>query len=177
MRTVTRLVSALLALALLAGGLLVALEVAAAGLGREDHLVLPWRDWRETLLDTPWDDFAVRLVCAILVAVGALLLFMLLAPRRPRAVGLAPRVDGATADLDRSGLERWLAIRVGKADGVASSDVRVRRGTARVQAVTPSRETASVEQSVANAAHAALAELGVASSLPVRVSVVSRREG
>ncbi|CAN5608908.1 hypothetical protein BH18ACT1_BH18ACT1_09560 [soil metagenome] len=177
MRIVTRLVSTLLALALLVGGALAVLEITAAGLGRDDHLVLPWRDWRQTLLDTPWEDFAVRLVCAVLVALGLLLLFLLVAPRRPRAVALAPRVDGATADLDRSGLERWLAVRVSKADGVASSSVRVRGGKAKVQAVTPARETAAVEQAVTTTADAALAELGLGSSLPVRVSVISRRDG
>ncbi len=176
MRTVTRLVSALLALALLVGGALAALEIAAAGLGREDHLVLPWRDWRQDLLDTPWEDFTVRVVLAALLALGLLLLFLLLARRRPTAVGLSDRVAGSTADLDRSGLERFLAARLDRVDGVGSAGVRVRGGRATVTAVTPARDTAPVEASLRGAADAALGELGLASSLPVRVSVSSRRE-
>ncbi|MCI3948350.1 MAG: hypothetical protein K0R11_284 [Acidimicrobiales bacterium] len=176
MRTVTRLVSALLALALLVGGLLAALEIAAAGLGREDHLVVPWRDWRQDLLDTPWEDFTVRVVLAALLAAGVLLLFLLLARRRPTAVPLADRVAGSAADLDRSGLERFLAARVSRVDGVGGANVKVRGGKARVTAVTPARDTAPVESSLRGAADAALGELGLASSLPVRVSVSSRRE-
>ncbi|HZB72854.1 MAG TPA: DUF6286 domain-containing protein [Acidimicrobiales bacterium] len=176
MRTVTRLVSALLALALLVGGLLAALEIAAAGLGREDHLVVPWRDWRQDLLDTPWEDFTVRVVLAALLAVGVLLLFLLLARRRPTAVPLADRVAGSAADLDRGGLERFLAARVSRVDGVGGASVKVRGGKARVTAVTPARDTAPVESSLRGAADTALGELGLASSLPVRVSVSSRRE-
>jgi hypothetical protein len=176
-RIVTRLVSALLALALLVGGALAALEILAAGLGREDDLVAPWRDWRRTLLDTPWEDYTVRVVLAITLAVGLLLLFLLLAPRRPTAVPLAPKADGASAELDRSGLERYLSSRLRRVDGVATTSVRVRGGRARVSAVTPGRETTTVEQSLRRAAEDALGELGLASPLAVRVAVSSRREG
>jgi hypothetical protein len=54
--------------------------------------------------------------------------------------------------------------------------VRVRGGKARVSAVTPARDTAPVEASLRNAAERALGELGLASPLPVRVAVSSRRE-
>jgi len=173
-RTVTRLVSALLALALLVGGLLAALEIAAAGLGREDDLVLDWRDWRQDLLDTPWEDYVVRLVLAAMVAVGLLLLF--LARRRPTAVPLSDRVAGSAADLDRGGLEHFLAARLDRVDGVGSAGVRIRGGRARVTAVTPARDTAPVESAVRQATDTALGELGLARSLPVRVAVTSRRE-
>ena len=176
MRTVTRLVSALLALALLVGGLLAALEIVAAGLGREEDLVVPWRDWRADLLDTPWDDYVVRVVLAVTLAVGLLLLFLLLARRRPTAVRLAERSGGATAELDRSGLERHLSSCLDRVEGVGSVGVRVRGGKARVSAVTPARDTAPVESSLRSAADRALGELGLASSLPVRVAVTSRRE-
>jgi hypothetical protein len=175
-RTVTRLVSALLALALLVGGLLVALEIAAAALGREDDLVLPWRDWRQDLLDTPWEDYVVRLVLAAMLAAGLLLLFLLFARRRPTAVRLADRSAGATADLDRGGLERHLSSCLDRVEGVGGVGVRVRGGKARVSAVTPARDTAPVEASLRNAAERALGELGLASPLPVRVAVSSRRE-
>jgi hypothetical protein len=175
-RIVTRLVSALLALALLVGGLLAAVEIGAAALGREDDLVVDWRDWRQDLLDTPWEDYVVRVALAAMVAVGLLLLFLLLARRRPTAVRLADRSQGATADLDRGGLERHLTSCLERVDGVGGLGVRVRGGKARVSAVTPSRDTAPVEASLRNAAERALGELGLASPLPVRVLVSSRRE-
>ena len=176
MRIATRLVSTLLALALLVGGLLLALEILAAGLGREDDLVVPWRDWRQDLLDTPWEDYVVRVVLAAMLAAGLLLLLLLFARRRPTAVRLADRSSGATAELDRGGLERHLSSCLSRVDGVAGTGVRVRGGKARVSAVTPARDTAPVEASLRNAAERALGELGLASPLPVRVVVSSRRE-
>jgi hypothetical protein len=91
-------------------------------------------------------------------------------------VPLADRVAGSAADLDRGGLERFLAARVSRVDGVGGASVKVRGGKARVTAVTPARDTAPVESSLRGAADTALGELGLASSLPVRVSVSSRRE-
>jgi hypothetical protein len=175
-RTVTRLVSALLALAMLVGGALAALEIAAAGLGREEDLVVPWRDWRQDLLDTPWEDFTVRVWLFAILGVGALLLFLLLARRRPTAVRLADRVAGARAELDRSGLERHLTACLQRVDGVGGVGVRVRGGKARISGVTPARDTAPVESSLRGAADRALSELGLASSLPVRVAVSSSRD-
>jgi Family of unknown function (DUF6286) len=175
-RTLTRLVSAVVALLLLAGGLLAALEIAAAGLGRDDDLALPWRDWRREALETPWEDPAVRVTLVAVLAVGLLLLFLLLVPRAPRGLPLVPRVEGASADLDRAGLERWLGARLGRVDGVAGPSVRVRRGGVRVRVSTPGRETGSVELGVRAAAETALADLGLVSVPPVRVSVIPRRD-
>lgn len=176
MRTLTRLVSALLALALFVGGLLLALEIVVAALGREDDLVVPWRDWRQNLLDTPWEDYVVRVVLAAMLVVGLLLLVLLFARRRATAVRLADRSAGSTAELDRSGLERHLTACMRNVEGVGGVGVRVRGGKARISAVTPARETAPVEASLRNAAERALGELGLASPLPVRVAVSSRRE-
>jgi hypothetical protein len=175
-RIVTRLVSAVLALALLVGGLLAALEIAAAGLGREEDLVVPWRDWRQDLLETPWEDFTVRVWLTAILAVGALLLFLLLVPRRPTAVPLADRVAGSAAELDRSGLEHHLAACLQRVDGVGGARVRVRGSRVLVSAVTPGRDTGPVESSLRSAADAALRQLDLARSLSVRVAVSSRRE-
>jgi hypothetical protein len=174
-RILTRVVSALLALLLLVGGLAAAVEIMVAGIGREEPLWLPWDEWRRTALDTPWRDPATRIVFIVLLLVGLGLLALLLAPRRPRGIALAPRVDGADADLDRAGLEQWLASRLARVDGVDGVGVRIRRGRARVAASTPTRETAGVGTRLTAAAVAALGELGLASSLPVRVSVASAR--
>jgi len=175
-RLLTRLVSAVLAIVLLVGGVAVAVEILVAAIGREQPLWLPWDEWRRTGVETPWSDPVTRTVLIAVVAVGFLLLFLLFAPRRARAVPLAHRVAGAEADLDRGGLERWLEGRMARVDGVAAATVRVRRGAARVRASTPARETADVRERVRAAASAALGELDLASALPVRVAVDSARE-
>lgn len=175
MRILTRAVSALLALALLAGGVLVALEILVAGLGREKPLVLPWDDWRRTALDTPWRDADARLAFILMIVIGALLLLLLVARRRPTTVALEHRVDGSDAELDRAGLERWLTARLEQVDGVSGARVRVRGGKAKVRAETPARETVALQESLRSTAAGHLDELGLARPLPLRVAVASRR--
>lgn len=176
MRVVNRIVSALVALALLVGGLLVALEIAAAGIGRSEPVVLPWDDWRTSALDTPWEDANLRLLFIVLAVVGLLLLAFQLVRRRPIAIPMQTDTPGAEADLDRHGLERWLTSKVERVAGVAGARVSVTNTSARVRAETPGRETGAVQQGVAAAANSALSELRLARSLPVKVSVTSRRD-
>lgn len=175
MRTLTRLVSTVLAVALLAGGLLVALEIAAAGLGREQPVVLQWDNWYRSAVGTRWTDPDWRLLFVIFTVLGALLLFLLLARRRPTGVPLSDRVPGSQADLDRSGLERWLSSRVDKVDGVASNSVRVNKNRASVKVVTPGRDTEQVRQAVGAATTQNLEQLGLSTRLPVKVAVSSQR--
>lgn len=175
MRVLTRVVSALLALALLAGGVLVTLEILVAGIGRERPLVLPWDEWRRTALDTPWRDADARLAFILMIVVGGLLLLLLVARRRPTAVPLLHRVDGSDAEVERSGLERWLTARLEQVDGVSGARVRVRGGKAKVTAETPARETEAVRESVHSVAANHLHELGLARPLPLKVAVTSRR--
>ncbi|HTE69402.1 MAG TPA: alkaline shock response membrane anchor protein AmaP, partial [Actinomycetes bacterium] len=80
MRAFNRVLSLLLGLALLAGGLLVAAEVAAALLDR-GQLVIPARRWADALRATTFAD--ARVVFAVVAAVG-LVLFVAEARRWPK---------------------------------------------------------------------------------------------
>ena len=79
MRAFNRVLSLLLGLALLAGGLLVAAEVAAALLDRGE-LVIPARRWADELRATTFAD--ARVVFGVVAAVG-LVLFVAEARRWP----------------------------------------------------------------------------------------------
>lgn len=176
MRIATRALSALLALALLAGGVVVALEIASAALGREQPLVLPWDEWYQHGIDTTWTSTGWRVVFVALVAAGLALLVVLLARRPPTSLALEHRVDGADAEVDRVGLERWLSSRLQDVDGVSGAKIKVRGHKARVKAVTPGRQTGPVRESLGTAARQALDDLDLARPLPVRVAVSSQRE-
>ena len=80
MRAFNRVLSLLLGLALLVGGLLVAAEVAAALLDRGE-LVIPARRWADELRATTFAD--ARVVFGVVAAVG-LVLFVAEARRWPK---------------------------------------------------------------------------------------------
>jgi len=73
---VTRVVCALLALALLLGSLLALAEIVFAALDRAPALV-PHREWTSWLRAHSWDDWTVKAVLGGMVVLG--LLFLILA--------------------------------------------------------------------------------------------------
>lgn len=173
MRILNRIVSALLALALLAGGLLLAVEIASAAFGRTDPLVLPWDRWFDDATTTPWSDPDWRLGFAALVAAGILLLLLEAARRRPTAVPLAPSDSAVRADLDRKGLEAWLGQRLESVQGVSSAKARISKSAATVKAQTAGRDTGRLQEELRTEAGRALDELELARPMPVKVSVQS----
>lgn len=175
MRVLNRAVSAVLALALLVGGIVVALEIVAGFFGREDPLLLPWDEWYRSATTTPWRDPDLRLAFALLVVAGVLLLMLEAASRRPQAVPMVGHDGAAFADLDRRGLERWLSARLDDVEGVSRTKVRITKKGAAVDADTPGRETERIRDQLRVAAGTALDELELARPLPLKVRVRSGR--
>ena len=173
MRILNRFISALLAVALLAGGLLVAVEIVSAAFGREDPLLLPWDRWYDEAVTTPWSDSDLRLGFAGLVLAGVLLLVLEAARRRPTAVPLAPGETGVSADLDRKGLEAWLGQRLEVVDGISSARTRITKSAATVRAETSGRETGRLRDELGVEAGRALDGLELDRPMPVKVSVHS----
>jgi hypothetical protein len=122
MRAFNRMLSLLLGLALLAGGLLVAAEVAAALLDRGE-LVIPARRWADALRATTFAD--ARVVFAVVAAVG-LVLFVAEARRWPKQrVPLADDQQRSWWLLRRS-LEQHLGRAVTTGTGATGARARVR---------------------------------------------------
>ena len=122
MRAFNRVLSLLLGLALLAGGLLVAAEVAAALLDRGE-LVIPARRWADALRATTFAD--ARVVFAVVAAVG-LVLFVAEARRWPKQrVPLADDQQRSWWLLRRS-LEQHLGRAVTTGTGATGARARVR---------------------------------------------------
>jgi hypothetical protein len=122
MRAFNRVLSLLLGLALLAGGLLVAAEVAAALLDRGE-LVIPTRRWADALRATTFAD--ARVVFGVVAAVG-LVLFVAEARRWPKQrVPLADDQQRSWWLLRRS-LEQHLGRAVTTGTGATGARARVR---------------------------------------------------
>lgn len=171
MRVVNRIVAAVLALALLAGGVLVAAEIVVAAFGR-DPWVVPHDRWYRSLLDHSWDDDASRWVFIGLVAAGLALLALQVARRRPGTLPLS--AGGAPADLGRRSLERSLVRSATSVDGVSRAKVRVSPDRADVKAVTNRRQVAEVEPRLSQAVEQRVRALGLARKPQVKVHVEGR---
>jgi Family of unknown function (DUF6286) len=174
-RIADRIVAGIVALALLVGGVIVAVEIALQAAGREEPWLIPWDTWYREGLETTWSDPEVRAVCIGLLVVAVLLLALQLARRRPSALPVRPRTDAVQVDLDRRGLEHWLEARLAKVEGVGSVNVRARRRNVRVRADAVARETAPIEHRLDEAAAREIAGLDLVRPPSVDVHVRARR--
>ncbi|MEV0649065.1 DUF6286 domain-containing protein [Phytomonospora sp. NPDC050363] len=124
MRVTNRLVAILLALALMAGGLLVTVEGIMVAAGREPLLV-PLNSWYDTLTSI---TFADRMVLAIAIAVGVLGLLVLVSQLRPWRPERLP-VEGAEGwFVRRRSAELGVAGAVDGLPGVSGARARLGKG-------------------------------------------------
>lgn len=170
MRILDRALSAALALALLAGGLVTAVELVLAGFDRSPWLI-PYDRWLATARTTPWSDAGVRLFCAGLVVAGLSLLVVEGLRRRPDAFALAAQGSGVAAELDRRKLERWLVEQVEQVEGVVHAGAKVGARAAMVEVSSVGRDTAPVAVGVKEHAGRCLDQLGLDRPPRLRVKV------
>lgn len=171
MRVVNRVVAAVLALTLLFGGLLVAVEIVVAAFGR-DPWIVPHDRWYRSVLEHSWDDDASRWVFIGLVLAGLVLLGLQLARRRPVALPLSP--GGAPADLGRRSMERSLVRTATSVDGVTKAKVRLSAERADVVATTDRRQAEEVRPRLADAMERRVRALDLARTPQVKVQVEGR---
>ncbi len=173
MRVINRLVAALLALALLVGGLLVAVEIVVAGFGHRPW-VLPHDHWYRSARLRSWESAPPRWTFISLVAAGVVPLFLQVARRRPTALALA---TGATpADLGRRSLERSLSRVATEVDGVSAARVKVDGERAEVAAVTNRRQAGDLQPRLAATLEHRLQTFGLARPPAVHVKVSTRAD-
>lgn len=135
MRVIERLLSLLLALAVVAGAVLLALEVGWAGAGKPPLLV-QWGSAYTSGGKNAWDTAPVRWLAIALLVAGLLLLFATLKPRRaPRLkmVGTDPTIDAA---ITRRSLRSTLLNGAKQVDGVSGAKVKVSKRKATVNATS-----------------------------------------
>ena len=171
MRIPNRVLAAVLALALLVGGLLVAVEIVVAAFDRRPW-VLPHDHWYRSARTRSWQEAPPRWIFIGLVVTGLVLLWSQLARRRPPTLALTPAA--MPADMGRRSLERALAREAARIDGVAGARARVDGDKAEVVATTNRRLTVELQPRVTAALDRRLQSLGLARPPAVRVKVHGR---
>lgn len=178
MALLNRVLSVLVALVLLLGGLLAAVEIVLALLGRPAWL-LPHEQWSASLGEQTWDAGPVRAVLAALVLLGLLLLWPALRRGKPSALSLPARAGGTPAGVrvraSRRGIETSLATAVRRTSGVSAARAQVSRRRATVRARTATRSPGNLQAEVSGAVTETLTDLGLAEVLHPRVTI-SRKE-
>jgi hypothetical protein len=139
MRTLNRVLAALLSLALIALGLLVVAEIAWASLG-QDPLLLPYHDWYRLGRTRAWSSPDTVRAAALLFLLGTLLVVLQLVPRRPLSLELASQRANIANTVSRRSLERFLARSAMQLTGVSGASAKITRRRARVSALTRRHE-------------------------------------
>ncbi len=168
MRTVNRIASAMLALVLIAGGLLVVVQTVSALVDR------PWpipTNWRRELGDVALSDRRVLAICIAIAVVGLVVLIAELMPRRQAR--LPAVMNGTTWWVSRRSAERRSAHAAavgGVAHPRADLSGNAKRWRIRVRAEAPPHRYEAVERSVREELRALGApdEVTVATSLKQR---------
>lgn len=157
---VNRILAALLAIALLLGGLLAATEIVLGQLGQPAWLI-PRQQLGNWLTRQMWDDTIIRLILAGLALVGLLLLLPALRRGRPRLLPVASQTPGVSVTVLRRGAERALANAASRASGVRGASAKVSRRRVKVVARTAVRSPEDVRQATHAAVTSRLADLGL----------------
>ncbi len=176
MRIVSRLIALAVSLALVAGGVLVAVEIVVAELGWEPWVV-PHDQWYEEARENAWSSPSVLVLFLAMAAVGLVLLVLQVTKRRPRALLLEPRQDGYPVAVGRRGLERSLVRSITRVDGVATAKVRLSERRARIRASTNRRLPGDLEARVARVAEQRLSAMKLATTPQVVVRLDHRGRG
>lgn len=176
MTIVTRVLCVIVALALLLGGLLGAVEIVLALVGQPAWLI-PHAQWSAWLGEQTWETGLVRAGLVALAVLGLLVLIAALRRGRPRTMLLParPTPTGVTVIASRRAAEAWLEAAARRTSGVRAADVKLRRHRAKVTVRTANRTPGTLASDVAEVVADRLAALGADPRIRPRVTV-SRKE-
>jgi len=148
MRLANRALGALLSLAVMAGGVVLIVEVIASRAGKRPVLV-PWHTAYDWARRTTWTAGSVRAACGVLIVLGLILLIAELKPARVTRLVAEP-ADAGAADIDTAYTRRGLAATIRSAaigvDGVRGASVSVRRRKVSVAATALARDRAAARK-------------------------------
>jgi hypothetical protein len=170
MRYVNRILVVLLALTMAVTGVLAAVEIGLAALGRPP-LVLPRAQLTDVLQRSRWTDAQVEGVLLGVAVLGLVLLAGQLVPRRTRLLAIADATPGVTAATTRRSLERALRRAARGADGITAASVTATPRRVKVRAVTALRDVTGIQANLVATVDDQLDGIGLAHRPPVSVSL------
>ena len=176
MRVLERFLSLLLALALVAGSVVLVLEVVWALSGRAPLLV-PWGDAYDTGTRTAWESPDARLLSSALLAVGVVLLAVALKPRRVPRLAMQAATPAVDAGITRRSLRTHLLHAATRVDGISGATAKVGRRKVSVRATSRlgSAQTAqALTSDLETALRRRLDELQLARTPTLRARVAPR---
>jgi hypothetical protein len=138
MRVANRPLGFILAVALLAGCVVLIAEVIGVAV-HHSPLLVHWSTWYRWARKTRWDATVIRVWSAILIVIGALFLALELKPPRVTRLPMRSGDDATDAAVTPRGLAGLLRAAATGVDGIASATVKVRRGRAKVTATSAAR--------------------------------------
>lgn len=177
MRYVDRLLAPLLALVLLAAGVITAVEVVGVIIDRSRTagVLVPWPAWYRHFTSTGWDATGLRVAWIVIGVVGLLLLLAEVKRRRPAHLPLAS--DNTTRMyVTRRSLRGAIARDALDVDGVAKAKVRLRRRRAVVRVHTRLADVPDVRDRVRARLDERLEALHLARRVRVRLKVKTDKE-
>ena len=140
MKTLNRLLTLLVSLALVAFGVVLAVEVGAALVGAQPVLV-DWTGAYQAGRTDSWSSTSVRILAAAVTAVG-LLLIAQLKPRRVSRLAVSADDPCTDAAVTRAGVRGALKRAAENVDGISAAKVKLGRRRAKVVANTRAGQAA-----------------------------------
>jgi hypothetical protein len=172
MRTVNRLIAAVLALSLIAGGLLIVAEILVAALGLTPWVV-PYENWLVTARGSAYGDRPVLTVSLLMLTVGLVLLLLQLVRRRPLSLPLLAKHDGVEPMIERKSLEQAAARAALSVDGIEKATCWASSGKLVVSATSNREETAALDDKIRAAVEERIGALEPAQALAVAIKLRS----
>ena len=135
MKTVNRLLTLVVSVALIASGVVLAVEVVGALFGSQPVLV-DWRGAYQAGRTHSWSSNPVRILASVVGAVGLLLLLAQLKPRRISRLAVSSDDPYTDAAVTRAGVRGALRRAAENVDGISAAKVKLGRRRATVVAST-----------------------------------------
>ncbi|MEU8382302.1 DUF6286 domain-containing protein [Streptosporangium sp. NPDC048865] len=151
-------------------GLLVALEVVSALLGRPLRLV-PYDRILSWATSTPWNDPRVMAGAGLAGLLGLLLVLLSIIPGRPTLIPVRTGDRDLAIGMHRRGFTRSLAHAAEQVQGIEHARVRLRGKTVHVAADSGMRDVRGLAGAVREAVNLRLTALSPVGKYPVHVSL------
>lgn len=176
MRTLVRLLTAALGIAVAAAGLLLVVETAAAAISPGGAGVLvPWRGASTALSGLTWNT-TTALITSALVAVAGLVLVLVSASGGRQDVRFLDPAPGVRVVTDPRSMARLVGHRVRDRDEVSEAVVSSGTKRIRVRATSRFHELGELPRQVTESAEEAVHELPLQRAPRLRVSVTPAKE-